>query len=647
MNKDTHSHGCCGCSHSHSHSHSHSGIGGYRNELVSLAMLVAGLLAGHFGLFAAAGGRFAEAAWYLLALMPVGAGAARETVRAWMKGDFFNEFSLMVLACAGAFAIGEYPEGVAVLLFYSLGEKLEASASDKARGRIRSLLSGMPDEVRVERDAQTIAGIRPQDLRPGDVMVVRPGERVAADGVCECDTSVLFDNSAITGESVPVATVKGDEVSSGAIAVDREARVRVTRLYADSHMNRIMAMIEEAAAGKSNAETMLRRITRWYTPAVMIASAGMFLTAWFWSVAAGGVFDWRMWLDRSLILLVCSCPCALVVSVPLSYFAAIGNASRLGVLFKGSRYLDALRGADTLLLDKTGTITTGKFHVGGVHATGGFSEGEVLGLAAALDSHSSHPLARAVVEAAGTYAPAVDVVTVAHGIEGRVDGHAVVAGSRMLMAQKSVDMPDIQVAGSSEVCVAVDGVFAGVIWLDDTLRPGVESVVGELHGLGIRHIEILSGDRDEAVRRVAAMAGVDGWRGHMLPADKHEAVNRLRNSGRTVVFVGDGINDAPSLAAADVGIAIGHGGTDVAVESADAVLTGNGLEPLAAVVRLARKVRVVVGINAGVAIGVKLLVMVLGTLGIATLWAAVFADTGITLLTVIMTLMVLRVRKNR
>ena len=418
-------------------------------------------------------------------------------------------------------------------------------------------------------------------------------------------------------------------------------RVCVTKPFADSTMSRIMHMIEDAASRKSHTETMLRRITRGYTPAVMVLAVAVFVIPWIASLAGGHAFDWRLWFERMLVLLVCSCPCALIVSIPLSYFAAIGTASRFGLLFKGSRYLDALRQVDTLALDKTGTLTAGRFSVSSVEPADGFTKADVLSYAAALESQSTHPLARAVVAAAkGSVRAAENVTTVDHGIRGTVGGREVTAGSPSMLKDAGINVPQDDKA-STTICVAVDGLLAGTIYLDDTLKPGIAGTLKQLHRMGIKDIMILSGDSDSVVERVARKVGADSWQGQLLPADKHRIVEQLRAQGHRVAFVGDGINDAPSLAAADIGIAIGTGGTDVAMESADAVITGNSLAPLVDGVSLSHRLKRVVTANVSLAIGVKVLVMALGAAGIATLWAAVFADTGITFLAIIWTLLAL------
>lgn len=625
------------CHHTHRF-HGH-GLRLWLRESACLALLLLCALCSHLGVL---GGVAAPVA-YAVALLPVGVPILRETFGEWRRGDFFNEFSLMVLACVGAFAIGEYPEGVAILLFYSLGEKLENVATERSRRRIMALLNRIPREVTVEGRGL----VEPEKVLPGEIISVRPGERVGLDGVLLADAPRSFDTSAFTGESVPVEMAPGAEVPSGSIAIDRTVRIRVTRPYAESSMSRILALIESAASRKSRSETLLRRITRWYTPAVMLAAALLFAVPGILAAVHGAPFDWRMWLDRSLVLLVCSCPCALVVSIPLSYFAAIGAASARGILFKSSSGLDAIRGCDTLFLDKTGTLTTGDFRVAEVFPASGVEPDRVLALAAAVDAESSHPLARAVLrKAEGLTLPEVgDIRTVPHGMSARSAEGELLVASRERLKAAGVEVPDSS-DPRTEVCVALVGKYLGSIYLEDTVKPGVREALADLKRLGAKDIEILSGDRPEAVAAVAKAVGADGYRGGLYPADKQKIVEEARKAGRRVIFVGDGINDAPSLAEATVGVAIGSGGTDLAMESAEAVLTAQGIEPLAPAIRLSRRVRSVVAFNVSFAVGVKLLVMVLGAMGLATLWAAVFADTGITVLTVLFTLLALRLRKN-
>lgn len=631
------------CEHCHNHST-------YKVEIFSCLLLFITLILEHSGILSriadACGIKLniAEIILYLLALIPVGFPVVREMVESWTKGSFMNEFTLMVAATVGAFVIGEYPEGVAVLLFYSFGEKLENSASEDVKRRIKALLGKLPDEATVKENG-ILSKVSPKDLKPGSILVVKPGERVAIDATLMGDHDVEFDTSAITGESVPRAYKPGEEISSGMIPVDQAIELKTLRAFSDSSMSRIMKMIEEAQATKSPTENLLRRITKWYTPVVFILALLVFFVPCIVDIANGNTFEWMKWLRRSLVFLVCSCPCALVVSIPLSYFASLGNASRRGLLFKGSKYVDGMRDVDTVVFDKTGTLTTGKFHISAISGAEGIDKNLVLSVAAALDAESSHPLAEAILSQAKAdgidESTASDVKTVSHGITGMVGGKKAAAGSRTLMHRLKIDVPAAN-SDATEICVALDGKYIGSIYLLDTVKPEAADAIRRLHDLGIRSVEILSGDREEAVKRVAKEIGADKSHASLLPEDKKNIIYRLIQQGHKVAFVGDGINDAPAIAAANVGVAMGTLGTDVAMQSSDVVIAGDNLEKLPEAITLARKVRRVVTENITFAIGVKALVMILGAFGIATLWAAVFADTGVTLITILWTLLRLR-----
>lgn len=632
------------CEHCHDH---HST---YKVEIFSALLLVITLILEHTGILSRVADAcsisldITEITLYLVALIPVGLPVVREMVESWTKGSFMNEFTLMVAATVGAFVIGEYPEGVAVLLFYSFGEKLEDSASDDVKRRIKALLGKLPDEATVKENG-TLRKVSPKDLKHGSILVVKPGERVAIDAKLMGDHDVEFDTSAITGESVPRAYKPGEEISSGMIPVDQAIEVKTLRAFSDSSMSRIMKMIEEAQATKSPTENLLRRITKWYTPVVFILALLVFFVPWIIDIANGNTFEWMKWLRRSLVFLVCSCPCALVVSIPLSYFASLGNASRRGLLFKGSKYVDGMRDVDTVVFDKTGTLTTGKFHISAISAAEGIDKNRVLSVAAALDTESNHPLAEAILSQAkadGIKEPtASDVKTVSHGITGMIEGKKAAAGSRTLMHRLKIDVPAAN-SDATEICVALNGKYIGSIYLLDTVKPEAADAIRRLHDLGIRSVEILSGDREEAVKRVAKEIGADKSHASLLPEDKKNIISKLIQQGHKVAFVGDGINDAPAIAAANVGVAMGTLGTDVAMQSSDVVIAGDNLEKLPEAIRLARKVRRVVTENVTFAIGVKALVMILGAFGIASLWAAVFADTGVTLITILWTLLRLR-----
>lgn len=633
--KHNHNHGH---QHVHSHGENHGGkLAVYSREILTGVLLLAGVIASHY---------YSSHLWwiyYVIALLPVGLPILKEMLEAWRSGSIMNEFTLMVAATVGAFVIGEYPEGVAVLLFYSFGEKMEDTASDDVKRRIKSLLGRLPETARL-KEGDTLRTVKPSDLTPGSILVVNPGERIPVDALLLGNREVDFDTSAITGESVPRSFRPGEELSSGIIPVNQSVEVKTTKPFSDSSMTRIMKMIEEAQESKSPTENMLRRITRWYTPLVFACALLLFFIPWIVDAARGVDFEWMKWLRRSLVFLVCSCPCALVVSIPLSYFASLGNASRRGLLFKGSKYVDAMRDVKTVMFDKTGTLTTGKFHVSAI--SGITDNNEIISLAAALDSESSHPLAKAIVEYSLEKnikpAEAVNVTTVSHGMSASVDGKLCLVGSRSLMKKHNVDVPQSS-SDASEICVALDGKYMGSIYLLDTVKPEAKDAVSRLHALGVTTVEILSGDHKEAVERVRKEIGADSCYASLLPEEKQNIINARREGGNgKVAFVGDGINDAPAIAASDVGVAMGTLGTDIAMESSDIVIAGDSLEKLPEAISLARKVRRVVIENVSFALGIKALVMILGAFGIASLWAAVFADTGVTLITIIWTLLRLR-----
>ena len=649
-----HEHGCKHCHNHHHGAHGEHKSGGFAGfcsqfklELISGLLFIAGVILNAFHIFdliVPSGYNWTELIYYVIAVAPVGWPVLKEALGEWSHGDILNEFTLMLAAAVGAFVIGEFPEAVAVLLFYSFGEKLEDRASDDVKGRIKSLLGRLPSTARVEKDGKTVE-MKPEEVQPHSIVAVLPGERVPIDGKLLGTTETEFDTSAITGESVPRAFKPGEEISSGMIPIDREIRVETLRPFADSSMSRIMQMIEEASSRKSHTETALRRITRWYTPAVFVLALLLVAVPWIISLFPGGApFEWMTWFRRSLVFLVCSCPCALVVSVPLSYFMSLGVASREGMLFKGSKYLEALRKIRVVALDKTGTITTGSFHVSAILPAPGATEGDVLATAAALDAGSAHPLARAIVVEAGKRGLSVpkadDALTVPHGMTGTVGGRKAAVGSRTLMKKLGIDVPADK-SDATEICVALDGKWIGTLSLLDDIKPEARQAIADLHRLGVKDVVVLSGDREAAVARVAKAVGADSWESSLLPADKKDYVEKRVDGGDNVMFVGDGINDAPAIAAANVGAAMGTMGTGMAMQSADMVIAGDRLDRLPQSIRLARKVNRVVIENVTFALVTKAVVMILGAFGIATLWAAVFADTGVTLIAVLWTILVL------
>lgn len=639
--------GCCGqhcCRHHHkdlsaNEVAAHTWLR-FRPEMLSASLLAAASLLpdSPFWLKIAA---------YLAAVLPVGIPILVSTVREWGRGDIFNEFTLMVMASIGAFALGEYPEGVAVLLFYSLGEKLEDLVSGDIKGQIRRLLGKIPRRATVIDNGQR-ADMKPEDVMPGMIVAVRPGESVPLDGILISSGAIDFNTAAITGESLPRTLVTGSRIESGIIPTDREALVRVTNAYDDSSMTRIIRMIEDSSSHRAPSETILRRITRWYTP--LVFAAALLLSAIPWMAGlCNPQFDfvWQTWIRRSLVFLVCACPCALIVSLPLTYFASIGIASRKGVLFKGHDTLDALRSVDMVLLDKTGTVTSGDFHVTDIDCQPGFDISSMLAAVAAIESGSSHPLGAAIVREAGTrrlHLPtASDVRTVSHGITGTVDARHYIIGSARLLADRKIALPDNLGECPTSILVACDGYLAAVISFADTVKPEAGQAVAMLHRDGVSNVGLLSGDTVSAVKSVASVIGADTFMAALLPGEKQDAIARVRKEGHRVAFAGDGVNDAPALAAADVGIAMGNVGTDLAIEAAQMVIAGDDLRKIDEGIHISRTVKHVIIENISFAFGIKMLVMTLGAFGIATLWAAVFADTGVTVITVLWTLYRLKI----
>ena len=645
--KKQHEDNGCGCGHCHHDRHSHggesSGARGYVKEfapeiLSAVLMVISLVIEWH--------SPWVEIFAYIVSVLPVGFPILFSTFKEWAKGDIFNEFTLMIMACAGAFLIGEYAEGVAILLFYSFGEKLEEVVSGDVRSQIKNLLGKMPKSVTVEEKGHR-REIRPEEVEIGATVVTKPGDSVALDGKLISTHGADFNTAAITGESMPRFIDTGGEVSAGFIPVDREVKVEVRRAYSDSSMSRIMQMIEDASSHRAPSETILRKITRWYTPIVFAAALLLFVIPWIVGLSSSSfTFEWSVWLRRSLVFLVCSCPCALIVSIPLTYFASIGIASKKGILFKGHDSLDKLRLIDTLMLDKTGTVTTGKFHVEQIVNRSGLSDESLIGIAASLERSSNHPLASAVMEYSGRQQIKLpetgDVKTERHGISGMVAGQKIVIGSDRIMKAHGIET-GMNDTDATTIFIAIDGKFAGFLTLSDTLKEGAAEAVKGLHDSGVESVGIISGDIQSAVDKIKRESGSDFGMGGLLPEDKQKYISDLRKAGKRVAFAGDGINDAPALAAADAGIAMGTAGTDLAIESAQIVIAGDDLNKILEGRNISRQVKSVIIENVTFAFGVKLCVMILGAFGIASLWAAVFADTGVTVVTVLWTLYRLKI----
>lgn len=603
------------------------------SQAVSLVMLAGGMVMSALdaGWFTA---EWVRAVWYAVAFLPVGLGVIKEAWECAAKGDVFSEFMLMSVAAVGAFLIGEYPEAVAVMLFYCIGEALQDMAVDRARDNIKSLMEFRPDRASVVVGGKTEVK-SPGDVRVGDMIEVRPGERVPLDGRLE-GPSAAFDTAALTGESVPRTIESGGEVLAGMVAADSVVRLRVVREAGQSAVARILQMVEEASERKAPAELFIRRFARVYTPSVIGLAALTVVVPYLWSLFDGSfAYDFGTWFYRALIFLVISCPCALVISIPLSYFAGIGAASRRGILFKGGNWLDAMSRVDTVVFDKTGTLTRGRFAVVRVD---GRDTAVMLRAVSAMESGGSHPIAKAIVEYAGAAdATVTDLKNVAgYGLTATVDGHRWVAGTLKLLDREGVAYPqELAAVAETVVACAMDGRYEGCLVLADTLKDDAREAVGGLRSCGVGRVEILSGDRQSLVDKVAAGLHVDRGGGDLLPEGKVRRIEELKREGRTVAFVGDGINDAPVLATADVGVAMGALGADMAVETADVVLQTDSPSKVAESIRISRRTRTIVRQNIVFAIGVKILVMLLGVLGLANMWGAVFADVGVALLAVL------------
>ena len=580
-------------------------------------------------------------AWFMAAYLPVGLPVLREAWENICQKDLFNEFTLMTIASIGAFYIGEYPEGVAVMLFYSLGEYFQGKAVSKARHDIKALLDVRPEVAIVVKEGKAFP-TNPRQVQIGETIEVKVGERVPLDGTLQTDMA-SFNTSALTGESVPRHIKQGEEVLSGMIATDKVTRIRVNKPFEQSALSRILDLVQHAAERKAPAELFIRKFARIYTPAVTGLAALLVIIPWIWSlVDAGFAFSFSEWLYRALVFLVISCPCALVVSIPLGYFGGIGAASRLGILFKGGNYLDAMANINTVVFDKTGTLTQGTFEVSSCETCKGLSAERLIQLLASVEQNSTHPIAKAIASYASRKGidllPAKDIQeTSGQGLEAYIDGIHILAGNARLLEQHQVDFPkDISdKAEGTVVLCALDGQYAGHLILSDMLKQDAVQAIKDLKALNIANIQMLSGDKQAIVATFARKLGIPQAYGDLLPEGKVKHLEELRkDDSNRIAFVGDGINDAPVLALSHVGIAMGGLGSDAAIETADVVIQTDQPSKVATAIRAGRVTRHIVWQNITLALGIKILVLVLGATGVANLWGAVFADVGVALLAI-------------
>ncbi|MBF1045178.1 MAG: heavy metal translocating P-type ATPase [Peptostreptococcus sp.] len=626
--------------HGHGHVHEHEHKESNSFLIAAIILYAVAMIGNRLGLPYPAYLAFLAAAYILS-----GKDVILAAVRNIIKGNALDENFLMTVATSGAAAIGEYPEAVGVMLFYGVGEALEELAVGRSRRNIEALMDIAPQVANLIVDGQVVE-VRPEEVKVGDRLLVKVGERVPLDGLIVKGQSRL-DTSAITGESVLRSAREGDEVLSGVINKEALIEVEVTKLYQDSTVARILDMVENASANKSNTENFISVFAKYYTPIVVgLAIAIMLLPP-----LVGGQ-DFKTWLYRGLIFLVVSCPCALVLSIPLTYFSGIGLASSKGILVKGSNYLDALISLKTIVFDKTGTLTEGVFKVININRAEGVDEKDLMVYACIAESSSNHPIAKSILawcQEAGL-ARDLDKTSLtsyqeipAQGIKLVYQGQEILAGNARLMEAENIDYREVK-NSSTKVYIAVDSIYKGCVEIADQLRPGIKAALADLKGLGVENLVMLTGDSEDVAKELSDDLGLTGYKANLLPNQKVEIVEDLMKDmpdQAKLAFIGDGINDAPVIARADVGLSMGGIGSDAAIEASDIVIMTDEMAKLPTAIRISRMTKKIAWQNIILAIGIKILVMVLGTLGIANMWMAIFADVGVAILAVINSLRIL------
>ncbi|MFV0310496.1 MAG: heavy metal translocating P-type ATPase [Dysgonomonas sp.] len=609
---------------------------------LSLAALLAGIIMDN--LISRYFNSYYRLVWYILAYIPVAYPVFREAVQTIRQKDIFTEFSLMIVATLGAFFIGEYPEGVAVMLFYSIGELFQASAVNKARKNIKSLLDIRPDTATVERNRNYIT-IAPGDVKTGEPIQVKAGEKVPLDGIM-ISVSGSFNTSALTGESKPKTIREGEPVLAGMLNMDKVIYIRVTKKYEDSSLSRILEMVQEATSRKARTELLIRRFAKIYTPVVFFFALLIIVIPYFFVTD----YIFQDWLYRALVFLVISCPCALVISIPLGYFGGIGAASRAGILFKGANYLDLLTKVNTIVMDKTGTLTKGVFNVQDIVSSGAMEKDELIEYTAALEKKSNHPIAKAIVaygkDTVKDY-PATDIEEIpGQGLKGNINGYEVLAGNANMMEKHHISYDKaIDLIPETTVIIAIDNTYAGYIRIADEVKEDAAGAVRNMYINGINQVVMLSGDKSSITESVASRLGIGKAYGNLLPEDKVKHIEQLKSDNENIVaFVGDGINDAPSLAMSDVGIAMGGMGSDAAIEVADVVIQTDRPSKIVTAIKIAGATKKIVYQNIALAFSIKLTVLILGGFGVANMWEAVFADVGVSLLAILNAVRILKMK---
>ena len=603
-------------------------------------------------LFGTPGDVYASFVLFLIPYLIAGYKTLLEAARNIRRGDPFDEAFLMSVASLGAFAMVFFPEtdphmaeGAAVMLFYQVGELFQSYAVGQSRKSIAAMMDIAPDYANVEKDGELVQ-VDPAEVAPGTTIVIKPGERVPIDGIVVEGASQL-DTAALTGESIPRHVETGADVISGCVNMTGMLHIRTTKPFGESTVSRILELVENASEKKARTENFITRFARIYTPAVTLSALALAVIP-----PLAGMGAWSDWVLRGLTFLVVSCPCALVISVPLSFFGGIGGASRLGILVKGSNYLELLAHVDTVVFDKTGTLTSGTFNVVAIHPEAGVDPDYVLSNAAYAEAFSDHPIA---VSVRAAYSGKIDQARISevseesgHGVSAHVDEHVVLVGNDKLMAQHGTTWHDCDLAGTI-LHVSVDGAYVGHIVIADVVKEDAKAAIHDLHAAGVKRCVMLTGDRSDVAQAVAEQLGIDEVRAQLLPQDKVDAVERLlagEKDGARLAFVGDGINDAPVLTRADVGIAMGAMGSDAAIEAADVVLMDDRPSKIAQAMRVARKTMRIVWQNIIFALGVKIAILALAAVGIAGMWLAVFGDVGVAMIAILNAMRCMRIEKN-
>jgi Zn2+/Cd2+-exporting ATPase len=577
----------------------------------------------------------------LIAYLLAGRGVLNLAFRKSKRGDIFNEFVLMSVATIGAFVIGEYEEGVAVMVFYQIGEWFQDAAVNNAKRSIKALLDIRPDQVTVLRNGNPEV-VDPANVQLDEIITIKPGEKVALDGELMSDNA-SFNTAALTGESKPDTKYKGESILAGMINLNTVAEVKIKALFKDSKLSKILEMVQDATARKSQTQLFISRFAKVYTPIVFFLAVAVCFVPYFFV----DEYDFQTWFYRSLVFLVISCPCALVVSIPLGYFGGIGLASKNGILFKGGNFLDVMTKVNAVVMDKTGTLTKGVFKVQKVVASG-VDEKELVRLTAALERNSTHPIAKAVTDYAGDAYKDVKAENVeeisGHGLKGNVDGKEVLAGNSKLLKNFSIAYDsNIDQIVDTIVVVAIAGNYAGYITIADEIKEDAVSAIKDMHALKIKTV-MLSGDKQSVVDQVAKVIGIDAAFGDLLPEGKVEKVQQLKDEGMHIAFVGDGVNDAPVVALADAGIAMGGLGSDATIETADVVIQNDQPSKIVSAIKIGKITRNIVWQNITLAMTVKVFVLILGAGGVATLWEAVIADVGVALLAILNAVRIQRIK---